>query len=46
MEVNESKIKFLLQAHGGELAVTQAIELGRILEAIGSSEDGSYRLLP
>jgi uncharacterized protein len=45
-EVEDAKITFLLQAHGGELAVTQAIELGRILEAIGTNDDGNYRLLP
>jgi hypothetical protein len=45
-EVEEGKVTFILQVHGGELAVIQAIELGRIIEAIGSSEDSSYRLLP
>ena len=46
IEVENNNIKFVLQAHGGELAVTQAIELGRLLEPVGNSEDGRYRLLP
>jgi hypothetical protein len=45
VQVAEGKVVFELRAHGGELAVSQAIELGRILEAI--SDNGSdYRLLP
>ena len=44
-EVIPGKVTFLLTAHGGGLAVTQAIELGNTLEAIGL-EDGNYRLLP
>ncbi len=45
-QVDEGIVTFMLQAHGGELAVTQAIALGRILASISGSEDGSYRLLP
>lgn len=45
LQVDGSTVTFLLQAHGGELAVSQAIELGRILEAI-SRNGGDYRLLP
>ena len=45
MQVDGATVTFLLQAHGGDLAVSQAIELGRILEAISSSS-GDYRLLP
>jgi uncharacterized protein len=45
-QVEEGKVTFVLKAHGGELAVTQAIELGRILAAISGSGDGNYRLLP
>ncbi|MFT5134235.1 MAG: hypothetical protein ACI9SC_002709 [Gammaproteobacteria bacterium] len=45
VQVEKSRVTFVVGAHGGELAVSQAIELGRILEAI-SSYGGDYRLLP
>ncbi len=46
LQVEEGRVTFILNAHGGELAVTQAIELGRVLEPISGSGEGSYRLLP
>ena len=45
VQVESGRVSFLLQAHGGELAVSQAIELGRILEPIGTNST-DYRLLP
>ncbi len=44
-KVEDGRVTFLLEAHGGELAVSQAIELGRILAPI-SSNSSEYRLLP
>jgi len=44
--VEIGKVSFMLTAHGGELAVTQAIELGQVLEHISGDEETSYRLLP
>ena len=43
--VESGRVTYLLQAHGGELAISQAIELGRLLAPIGNS-DSEYRLLP
>lgn len=40
------KMIFSLTAHGGEVAVKQAIALGRTLEPLGSTKQNSYRLLP
>ncbi len=45
MQVEPGKVTYKLAAHGGELAISQAIALGRILEPIGSNS-GDYRLLP
>ncbi len=39
------KVTFMLTAHGGEAALTQAIALGSTLEAV-MQEEGAYRLLP
>lgn len=44
-EVEPGRVMFRLRAHGGNVAVNQAIELGRVLEPIGNRE-GDYRLLP
>jgi len=43
--VENGRITCLLQVHGGDLAVSQAIELGRVLEPI-SADRRDYRLLP
>ena len=45
VQVESGRVIFMLQAHGGQLAVNQAIELGRILEPI-TSQGSDYRLLP
>ena len=45
VEVENGRVEFVLQAHGGELAVNQAIELGRVLDGIGANSN-HYRLLP
>ena len=44
-QVQAGRVTFLLEAHGGQLAVNQAIELGRILEPI-TSQGSDYRLVP
>jgi hypothetical protein len=45
IEVNTGVIEFQLTAHGGEQAVLQAINFGRILEPV-SANTNLYRLLP
>jgi len=45
MQVEQGKVTFRIMAHGGDLSISQAIALGRILEPIGSNS-GDYRLLP
>ncbi|MFQ5659756.1 MAG: DUF2066 domain-containing protein [Gammaproteobacteria bacterium] len=42
--VEPGKVTFSLSAHGGELAITQAIALGRVLQPITAGN--AYRLLP
>ena len=44
--VETGQVIFLLTAHGGSLAVSQAITLGRLLEPISGSRGMAYRLLP
>lgn len=44
--VINGEVTFVLDAHGGCTAVSQAIELGRRLEPITRSECSKYRLLP
>ena len=44
-QVESGRVIFILEAHGGQLAINQAIELGRILEPI-TSQGTDYRLLP
>ena len=44
-QLSLGRVTFVLSVHGGQSAVSQAIELGRVLEAI-SSNSGEYRLLP
>ena len=44
-EVQQGRVTFIVTAHGGQPAVTQAIALGRVLEPIGPQQ-GEYRLLP
>lgn len=46
IELQEQLVTFRLSAHGGELAVTKAIELGRLLSPISGSANVNYRLLP
>ena len=46
LELESGQVTFLLTAHGGEVAVTQAIELGRMLAPINGRADVNYRLLP
>lgn len=45
-QVAPGTVTFLLSAHGGSLAVAQAIALGRIMEPISGSRGMAYRLLP
>ena len=45
MQVEKGKVTFKLIAHGGELTISQAIALGRVLEPISRNSD-DYRLLP
>ena len=45
-QVNANVVSFLLTAHGGSVAVSQAIELARIMEPISGSSGMAYRLLP
>ena len=45
-QVNDNVVSFLLTAHGGSVAVSQAITLGRIMEPISGSSGMAYRLLP
>jgi len=45
IEVNTGVIEFLLTAHGGEQAVLQAINFGRILEPVNANSN-LYRLIP
>ena len=45
VQVENGRVEFVLQAHGGELVVNQAIELGRVLDGIGANSN-HYRLLP
>lgn len=44
--VIEGEVTFILEAHGGCLAVSRAIVLGRRLEPIDTNECSKYRLLP
>ena len=44
-QLSPGQVTFTLSVHGGQSAVSQAIELGRVLEAI-SSHSGKYRRLP
>jgi len=49
VEVNyvaAGEVSFILQAHGGCLALSQAIVLGRRLEPLQDNDCSSYRLLP
>ncbi|NKB38869.1 MAG: DUF2066 domain-containing protein [Gammaproteobacteria bacterium] len=43
--VENGLVEFELEAHGGKLAVSQAIELGRVLSPIAGNRN-EYRLLP
>lgn len=45
-KAESGKMLFSLTAHGGEVAVKQAIALGRTLESLGANEKNVYRLLP
>ena len=44
--VAAGEITFMLQAHGGCLALSQAITLGRRLEPVDGNDCSRYRLLP
>jgi hypothetical protein len=41
----QDSVTFMVTAHGGEIAITQAIALGKILESAPGTEN-SYRLIP
>ena len=45
-QVQPGVVTFLLTAHGGSVAVSQAIALARIMEPISGSSGMAYRLLP
>jgi len=45
-QVESGVVTFLLTAHGGGVAVSQAIVLARIMEPISGSSGMAYRLLP
>ncbi|MEX2352608.1 MAG: hypothetical protein WD709_00370, partial [Gammaproteobacteria bacterium] len=45
VQVSEGDIMFNITAHGGEQAVTQAINFGRLLEPVDEANN-IYRLLP
>ncbi len=45
-EVQAGKMKLALTVHGGELAVVQAVSLGRVLEPVENIGVNYYRLIP
>ena len=45
-QVEGNVVTFLLTAHGGSVAVSQAIALARIMEPVSGSTGMAYRLLP
>ncbi len=45
-EVETGEVTLALMAHGGEVAVMQALSLGRVLEPLQGGGDHDYRLLP
>lgn len=45
-QVEANVVTFLLTAHGGAVAVSQAISLARMMEPISGSSGMAYRLLP
>ena len=45
LEITPGQIDFKIHAHGGASAIIQAINFGRVLEAVGNSQN-MYRILP
>ena len=45
LEITPGQIDFKIHAHGGATAIIQAINFGRVLEAVGNSQN-MYRILP
>ena len=45
VEIKPGSVDFNIQAHGGSSAVIQAINFGRVLEAVGNNQN-TYRVLP
>jgi hypothetical protein len=45
LEIKPGQVNFRISAHGGSSAVVQAINFGRILEAVGNNQS-LYRVLP
>ena len=46
VHVAPGKLSISLTAHGGQLALSQSIELGRILEPLAGASANSYRYIP
>ncbi len=46
IEADADKLTLSLTAHGGDKAIAQAIELGRVLQAVAGAKANTYRMLP